>query len=56
MYFMNKDVIYIESEDDITDIITKIENAKEKIFLKLFSVFIFCEFIPMKFSCYNFIV
>lgn len=28
---MNKDVIYIEPEDDITDIITKIENAKEKI-------------------------
>ncbi|MBQ3352933.1 hypothetical protein IJG89_01100 [Candidatus Saccharibacteria bacterium] len=28
---MNKDVIYIEPEDDITDIISKIENAKEKI-------------------------
>ncbi len=28
---MNKDVIYIEPEDDITDIITKIGNAKEKI-------------------------
>lgn len=28
---MNKDVIYIEPEDDITDIITKIENAAEKI-------------------------
>ena len=28
---MNKDVIYIEPEDDITDIIAKIENAKEKI-------------------------
>ena len=28
---MNKDVIYIEPEDDITDIITKIENSKEKI-------------------------
>lgn len=28
---MNKDVVYIEPEDDITDIITKIENAKEKI-------------------------
>ena len=28
---MNKDVIYIEAEDDITDIITKIENSKEKI-------------------------
>lgn len=28
---MNKDVIYIEPDDDITDIITKIENAKEKI-------------------------
>ena len=28
---MNKDVIYIESEDDITDIITKIEKSKEKI-------------------------
>lgn len=28
---MNKDVIYIDPEDDITDIITKIENAKEKI-------------------------
>lgn len=28
---MNKDVIYIEPEDDITDIVTKIENAKEKI-------------------------
>ena len=30
-YSMNKDVIYIESEDDITDIIGKIENSKEKI-------------------------
>lgn len=29
--YMNKDVIYVEPEDDITDIITKIENAKEKI-------------------------
>lgn len=29
--YMNKDIIYIEPEDDITDIITKIENAKEKI-------------------------
>ena len=28
---MNKDVIYIEPEDDITDIINKIEKAKEKI-------------------------
>ncbi len=28
---MNKDVIYIEPEDDITDIVTKIENLKEKI-------------------------
>lgn len=28
---MNKDVIYIEPEDDITDIISKLENAKEKI-------------------------
>ena len=28
---MNKDVIYIEPDDDITDIITKIENSKEKI-------------------------
>lgn len=28
---MNKDVIYIEPEDDITDIISKIEKAKEKI-------------------------
>lgn len=28
---MNKDVIYVEPEDDITDIILKIENAKEKI-------------------------
>ena len=28
---MNKDVIYVEPEDDITDIITKIENSKEKI-------------------------
>ena len=28
---MNKDVIYIEPEDDITDIINKIENSKEKI-------------------------
>ena len=28
---MNKDVIYIEPEDDITDIVTKIENSKEKI-------------------------
>ena len=28
---MNKDVIYIEPDDDITDIISKIESAKEKI-------------------------
>ena len=28
---MNKDVVYIESEDDITDVIAKIEKAKEKI-------------------------
>lgn len=28
---MNKDTIYIEPEDDITDIISKIENSKEKI-------------------------
>ena len=28
---MNKDVIYIEPEDDITDIIAKIDNSKEKI-------------------------
>ncbi len=28
---MNKDVVYIEPEDDITNIITKIENSKEKI-------------------------
>ena len=28
---MNKDVIYIEPEDDITDIIAKIENSKERI-------------------------
>ncbi|MBQ6396500.1 hypothetical protein IJH89_02870, partial [Candidatus Saccharibacteria bacterium] len=28
---MNKDIIYIEPEDDITDIISKIENAKQKI-------------------------
>ena len=28
---MNKDVIYIEAEDDITDIITKVEKSKEKI-------------------------
>ena len=28
---MNKDVIYIEPEDDITDIIGKIESSKEKI-------------------------
>ncbi|MCR5832328.1 MAG: hypothetical protein K6G36_00055 [Candidatus Saccharibacteria bacterium] len=28
---MNKDVVYIEPEDDITDIISKIENAKAKI-------------------------
>ncbi len=28
---MNKDVIYVESEDDITDIILKIEKSKEKI-------------------------
>ncbi len=30
-YYFMKDVIYIEPEDDITDIITKIENSKEKI-------------------------
>ena len=29
--YMNKDVIYIEPEDDITDIIGKIEKSKEKI-------------------------
>lgn len=28
---MNKDIVYIEPEDDITDIIAKIEKAKEKI-------------------------
>ncbi|MBQ6375780.1 hypothetical protein IJJ37_02545 [Candidatus Saccharibacteria bacterium] len=28
---MNKDVIYIEPEDDITDIITKINNSKDRI-------------------------
>ena len=28
---MNKDVIYVEPENDITDIITKIENSPEKI-------------------------
>lgn len=28
---MNKDVVYIEPEDDITDIITKIEGSKKKI-------------------------
>lgn len=28
---MNKDVIYIEPENDITDIITKIESSKQKI-------------------------
>ena len=28
---MNKDVIYIEPEDDITDIISKIESSKQKI-------------------------
>ena len=30
-FYMNKDVIYVEPEDDITDIILKIEKAKEKI-------------------------
>ena len=30
-FYMNKDVIYIEPEDDITDIIAKIENSKSKI-------------------------
>ena len=29
--YMNKDVIYLEPEDDITDIISKIEKSKEKI-------------------------
>lgn len=29
--YMNKDVIYIEPDDDITDVITKIESSKEKI-------------------------
>ena len=29
--YMNKDVIYVEPDDDITDIITKIEGSKEKI-------------------------
>ena len=28
---MNKDVIYIEPDDDITNIISKLESAKEKI-------------------------
>lgn len=28
---MNKDVIYIEPDDDITDVISKVENSKEKI-------------------------
>ena len=28
---MNKDVIYIEPEDDITDILAKVKNAKNKI-------------------------
>lgn len=28
---MNKDVIYIEPEDDITDIVAKVKNSKEKI-------------------------
>ena len=28
---MNKDVIYVEPEDDITDIVTKVNNSKEKI-------------------------
>ena len=31
---MNKNVIYIEPEDDITDVITKIENSKERARLK----------------------
>ena len=30
-FYMNKDIIYIEPEDDITDIITKVENSKQKI-------------------------
>ena len=30
-FSMNKDVIYIEPEDDITDIISKIETSKSKI-------------------------
>lgn len=30
-FSMNKDVIYIEPEDDITDIIGKVENSKSKI-------------------------
>ena len=29
--YMNKDVIYIEPDDDITDVISKIESSKEKI-------------------------
>ena len=29
--YMNKDVIYLEPEDDITDIISKIEKSKQKI-------------------------
>ena len=28
---MNKDVIYIEPEDDITDIISKLKSAEEKV-------------------------
>ena len=28
---MNKDVIYIEPEDDITDIISRIKSSKQKV-------------------------
>ena len=31
IYNMNKDVVYIEPEDDITDIIARIKNAKQKL-------------------------
>ena len=29
--YMNKEVIYLEPEDDITDILTKLQRAKQKL-------------------------
>lgn len=31
LMYMNKEVIYLEPEDDITDILTKLQRAKQKL-------------------------